>query len=120
MRQVNNEAERLSVKEDAINTASELEKKYNKKVYPITVDLPNEVVVGFISEPTLPNKMTAINYLAQQQIDKAGQVILSTSLIKEESDVRLCMNGGDDDVFISACLVANSLLNVYAVEIKKK
>lgn len=110
--------QRLEIKSKADDHAKELAQKLNRKVHCIFVDLPDEVVVGYIQEPMLRNKLAAVNYLGQKQVDMAGELILQTSLIKEESDERLIM-GNDDDVYVSAVLLCNKLVKVFAGEIKK-
>lgn len=114
-----NDQEREAKKAEAQDKAKAISERIGKKVHCIFVDKDDEVVIGFLQEPTLRTKMAAVNYLGSKQLDLAGETILSTSLIKEESDPRLQLPTTDDNVYVSAVLVCNTLIDVYSSEVKK-
>jgi len=78
-----------------------------------------EVIVGFMKKPTRAAKMMGMNYIAKQEIDRAGEVILTSSLIKEVSDPRLSDVSTDDNVFMSAALICVAEIEVYSAYVKK-
>lgn len=110
---------RQELKDKANLQAIELGKEMGCKVHCLFVDKPDEVVVGYLKEPTLATKMLAVNYLGQKQVDLAGDAILMTCLIKEKSDSRFNKPSSEEDVYVSAVLTCNTMINVYGGEIKK-
>lgn len=111
--------ERQEIKDKANSKALELGTQMSCKVHTLCVDKDDEVVVGYVKEPTLATKMLAVNYIAQKQLDLAGDTILMTSLLKEHSDPRFSKPSTDDDVYLSAVLACNTLVKVYASDVKK-
>jgi hypothetical protein len=98
--------------------------KYGK-VQPLIVEKTNsekevvEVIVGFIKPATRKAKMMAMNYISKQEIDRAGELILNSSLIPELSDPRLTVQSTDDAVYMSASLICVGEIEVYSSYIKK-
>lgn len=78
-----------------------------------------EVVVGFMKPSTRKAKMVAMNYISKQEIDRAGETILNSSLIAEISDPRLTQGSQDDAVYMSAALICVGEIEVYQSYIKK-
>lgn len=113
------EQEKIDAKEAANKKAIELGTSMGCKVHTLIVEKPDEIVVGYLKEPTLATKMLAVNYLGQKQVDLAGDAILMTCLIKEQSDSRFNKPSSEEDVYVSAVLACNTLINVYGSEIKK-
>lgn len=110
-------------KKEASVKADELKKKLGKNVYPLVfVRSEKEIFIGFIQEPTRAAKMEAFDVMSSKEsITMAGEVIISTSLIKEESHEAFSSNDSKyDDVYMSACVDSlghvSALLNV----LKKK
>src|SRR5579872_4642546 len=103
-------------KDEANIKAGELSAKLGKKVHCLFVSKGEEIIVGFLQEPTLRTKMAAMNSVANQQMDKAGEAILNASLIIDESDERLTLTGSDPNVYVSACLACVQFVEVYEVE----
>lgn len=107
------------IKSDAHDTALALSSQFGVRVHELFVVKDDELIVGYIREPNTRNKMAAVNLLSKEQLDLCGELILSTSLLKEQSDPRLVMGGGDDDVYVSACFGCNQFVKFYASEVKK-
>lgn len=110
-------------KAEATLKAEELSKKINKNVYPLVfVRSEKEIYVGFIQEPTRPAKMEAFDVLsAKESMTLAGEVILSTSLMKEEShEAFAVVDSKYDDVYMSACVDCLGHVKALMNVLKKK
>lgn len=107
------------IKKSAHDTAAALSIQFATKVHELYVVKDDELVVGYIKEPNMRNKMAAINLLSREQLDACGELIIRTSLLPEQSDSRLVEGGGDDDVYVSACFACNQFVKFYASEVKK-
>lgn len=97
-----------------------LGKSLGIKVYPIVFEDENkEQIIGFVKEPTKQAKIAALEMLAKSTID-AGEIILKSSLITENSNPRLnSVNPSDDNINISACLACAGIVRIYENLIKK-
>lgn len=111
-------------KEEAEKKAESLSKKYQKNVYPIVFVRPveNKVFTGFILEPTRAAKMEAFDIMSSKEsLTLAGEVIVSTSLIKEESDPAFYSEDSKfDDVYMSACVDSLGHVSALMNVLKKK
>lgn len=111
-------------KNQATKKAAEIEKKLNKKVYPLVCFRPatKEVFIGYIQEPTRAAKMEAFDIMsAKESLTGAGEIILATSLIKEEShEAFYSLDSKFDDVYMSACIDSISHVQVLINALKKK
>jgi hypothetical protein len=106
-------------KDEAMLKAEALTKEIGKKVSCLFVKTPTGLAIGYVQEPHIRNKIAAINYLAAKQVDLSGELILNASILKEQSDPRFCIGGGDDIVYASAALACNQFVELYDVELKK-
>lgn len=111
-------------KEGAELKCAELKKKYNKEVYPLVFFRPTtkEIFIGFMQEPTRSAKMEAFDTMsAKESITLAGEIILSTSIIKEESHEAFYVQESKyDDVYMGGCVDALAHINVLINSLKKK
>lgn len=98
--------------------AEVLSEKEGKKVTAIVLGDSGEFV-GFIREPKLQAKKAAFDKIATESMADAGEVILTTSLITEESSPEFVL-GRNDDVYLSACIACIKLVKVYHNASKKK
>jgi len=108
-----------AIKLAAHDTAQALSIQFGVKVHELFVIKDDELIVGYIKEPGMRNKMAAVNLLSREQLDACGELIIRTSLLPEQSDSRLVEGGGDDDVYVSACFACNQFVKFYASEVKK-
>ncbi len=111
-------------KKDAELKAVSLALELKKNVYPIVTVRPStkEIFVGFIAEPTRGAKMQAFDIMSSKEsITEAGEVILTSSLIKEHSDEAFySLDSQYDDVFMGACIDSLGHINVLMNTLKKK
>ena len=101
--------------------AQEISKRIGLKVYPFSFLIDDtDQVVGYIQEPKRVVKMAALDEMIKS-MTMAGEMILNTSLIKEDSDPRILSEKSEDDsIFISSCLHCVTFLKMYNDELKKK
>lgn len=109
---------------EAKKKADELAKKLNKNVYPLVFVRPSsrEVFVGFIQEPTRAAKMEAFDIMSSKEsMSLAGETIIQTSLIKEESHEAFSSDESKyDDVYMSGCIDSLGHVKVLINSLKKK
>lgn len=110
------------IKKEAAEKAEAIEKKIGKKVYPLVFLRGEEVFVGFISEPTRAAKMEAFDIMSSKEsLSMAGEVILNTSLIKEESHEAFHSTDSKyDDVYLGGCVDSLGHVSVLINSLKKK
>jgi hypothetical protein len=101
--------------------AAILSKERGRKVYPLVVNgEDNEQIIGFVEEPKRQAKFAAIDLLAKEEITRAGEMLLSSTLIKEVSDYRMSSDSEEhDSIVIGAAMACVSLVQTYSGEIKK-
>lgn len=104
--------------------AEALSASRGKRVHAIIVSIPDsdDKIVGYLDEPSRQAKMASFDELATSgSVMSAGEMILKSSIIKEESDPRIYSDASENDaIYLGACLKCNSLAKAYAAEIKKK
>ena len=101
---------------EAVVKAANLSASMGKKISPLIVTVGEELVIGYISEPTRQAKMAAMNALGKENLDIAGSLLLDCILLEQDSDPRI---KSDDDIYISASLACVPFIKVYSAEIKK-
>lgn len=107
---------------DVDEKAKELSDKLNTKIIPFifTIDDGTQIV-GFLKDANRVTKMRVLDMLAQSKFIFAGELLLTTCLIKEESDPRILSNKQEDDnIYTSACLASAEIAKIYPNEYKKK
>jgi hypothetical protein len=113
-----------AIKNEATTKAEEISKKINKKVYPLVFMRPDtqEVFVGFIQEPSRNAKMEAFDIMSSKEsLSLAGEVILSSSIIKEEShEAFSSLDSKYDDVYMGGCIDSLGHISVLINSLKKK
>jgi hypothetical protein len=112
-------------KEKAEKRCIELEAIHKKKVYPLVFvrEATQQIFVGFIAEPKRAAKMEALDIMSSKNsVSLAGEAILNTSLIKEESHeaFSLIEDPRYDDVYIGGCIDSLAHVNVLINSLKKK
>lgn len=110
-------------------TVEEIEAKAQKlseamkvKVTPVIFSPDDGVtqVVAYLKEPTRIVKMRALDKMTSMPV-MAGEELLLTCLVKEESDPRiLSESSGDDKIYFGACYAALRLVEVSLDQYKKK
>jgi hypothetical protein len=102
------------------NKANELAGKLGRKVLPLLFNEKGEWIVGYIQQPTRSAVRQAVDKIEKFGRIEAGDFILQTSLIKEESDVRITEERPEfDGINMGACLAALDLIEVNISVIKK-
>jgi len=126
------EEKKLSEFEQKIETAkADAEKKCEElkpehgTVYPLVFVRPasEEIFVGFIKEPKRAAKMEAFDILmSKNSIALAGEMILTTSIIKEHSHEAFYLidDSRYDDVYMGGCVDSLGHINVLMNSLKKK
>lgn len=107
--------------EDAADVKSaELTIKLGRKVYPFCFFNEDKFIVGYIKEPARLDKMRSID-LYEQSRTQAGDLILRTSLVHEESDKAILDEKEENDpIYLGAISFAVSLVQIAAEQLKKK
>lgn len=112
------------IKNEATLKAAEISKKIGKTVYPLVFLRPatQEVFVGFIQEPSRAAKMEAFDIMSSKEsLSMAGEVILSTSILKEESHEAFYSSESKyDDVYLGGCVDSLGHISVLINSLKKK
>ena len=100
--------------------AAELSVKLKTKVYPFSFFTGEKFVVGYLREPNRLDKMRAID-LYDISRTQAGDHILRTSLIQEESDKEILEeNAANDTIYLGAIGYAVNIVKISAEQLKKK
>lgn len=101
----------------------ELKEKLKRNVYSYVIKISDEdYAVAYVKEPERLVKMRVLDMLATQQgMSAAGDMLLSTSLIPEESDKRILSTSSEyDTLYLTMVTNCIELIQVYADVIKKK
>jgi len=101
----------------------ELKEKLKRNVYSYIVKVDeNDYAVGYVKEPERLVKMRVLDMLAMQNgVSAAGDMLLSTSLLVEESDRRILSTDSQfDTLYLTMITNCIELIQVYADVIKKK
>lgn len=101
----------MNEKEKALAAKHGVEKVHELTVYPKEGD----PVTVYVKEPTLQALKVAVNHFLNNQMVDCGEVILDTSLIKEESDPRWERSSNK----ITLCLKAVKIVELASAEQKK-
>lgn len=113
-----------TAKENAEKKCVDLSVKHKKNIYPLVFVRPatQEVFVGFILEPTRAAKMEAFDIMSSKEsLSMAGEMILTTSLLKEEShEAFSSIDSKYDDVYMSGCIDSVGHVSVLLNTLKKK
>ena len=100
--------------------AKELSAKFRVKVYPFSFYSVDRFIIGYLKEPARLDKMRAIDMFEQSRT-QAGDLILRTSLIIEESDKAILDESPDNDpVYLGAINFAIKRVEIAAEMLKKK
>lgn len=102
--------------------AKDLTRLHGTTVHPIVLKGDNgQTHIGFIKEPKRQAKMAAFDRMAMSgSLTEAGEIILNSSLIREESDPNMGHESTNDKVYIGACLECVHYVQVYVDDYKKK
>lgn len=101
----------------------ELQAKLKKQVYSYMISVgENDWAIAYIQEPHRLTKMRVLDMLAMQQgMSEAGQILLESSLIQEESDKRILNENPENDaLFLTMITNCIELIKVYSEVLKKK
>lgn len=101
------------------NTAKELTKKYGVTVTPFAFIKGEEVIVGYLKEPSRLDKMRAID-MYEQSRTQAGDIILRTSLCVESDPRILDEKPENDPIYLGAIEWATRSVTLYNEQLKKK
>lgn len=100
--------------------AQELSLKHNCKVTPFAFIYKGENIVGYMKSPGRLVKMQAID-MREQSKTQAGDLILRSSLIQEESDKRILEETDETDgIYLGAIDFAINSVTIYQELLKKK
>lgn len=107
-------------KKIALDKAAELKTRLGVEVYPFVFGHKDGFVHGYIKEPGRLDKMQAID-LYEQSRTQAGNLILTTSLIREESDKRILDEKLENDpIYLGAIDFSIKLVLISSELLKKK
>lgn len=99
----------------------ELTEKYGVKVtaFAFFDELTEEKIVGYVKEPNRLIKQRAMDKM-MLSASSAGEDILVSCLIKEESNLRILSElSSDDSIFLGACNACLAMVKVMQNTIKK-
>jgi hypothetical protein len=100
--------------------AKHLSEVLNTRVTPFLFIHENEPVYGYLKEPARLDKMRAID-LYEISKTQAGDHIVRTSLIREESDHRILEEGyKNDEIYLGAIDFACKMVVWHSEQLKKK
>lgn len=99
-----------------------LSKKYNRKVYGYIVNVDDanddeQYAVIYVKEPERMVKLRVLDLATTQGITTAGDTLLSSCILTEESDKRIQSN---DALYITMIMNVMDLVQLYSDVIKKK
>ncbi|MES2382603.1 MAG: hypothetical protein V4538_16260 [Bacteroidota bacterium] len=114
----------IEARELAEKKAVDLSALHKKNVYPLFFVRPStkDIFIGYISEPTRAAKMEAFDIMSSKEsITLAGEIILATSLLKDEShEAFSSLDSKYDDVFLGGCIDAAGHVKLLLNTLKKK
>lgn len=100
--------------------AKELSEKLKVKVYPFLFKFGEEFIFGYLKEPIRTDKMRAIDTYEISRT-QAGDIILRTSLIEEESDPRILEEKPEyDPIYLGAISFSIKVVEMCSELLKKK
>jgi hypothetical protein len=100
--------------------AAELTEKLKVKIHPFSFFSGDKFVIGYMKEPNRLDKMRAID-LFDASRTQAGDYLLRTSLIHEESDKDILdENPKNDTIYLGAISFAIQILQISTEQLKKK
>lgn len=100
--------------------AQELTVKHRVEVYPFAFIVNDEVVVGYMKDASRLDKMKAIDTYEYSRT-QAGDILLRTSLIQEESDKRILEERPENDaIYLASIEFAVKTVKLYNEQLKKK
>lgn len=106
--------------EKATVRAKELTEKLGSEVTPFAFYAGEEVIIGYMKEPGRLAKMQAID-MYEQSKTTAGDIILRSGLIQEESDKRILEeSAANDKIYLGAINFATKYVVWYGEILKKK
>lgn len=111
------------VNAQAESKAKELTARIGREVNPFVFVNPDNLkdfIIGFIKDPERIDKMRAMD-LYEHSKSQAGEHLLRTSLIQEESDKRILDERPENDpIYMGALTFANDSVSLFANQFKKK
>ena len=100
-------------KETALAVAKELSEKHKSHVIPFAFIVNGENVIGYLKEPGRLIKMQAID-MRETSRTQAGDLILRSCLIQEESDKRILEERPENDaIYLGAIDFAINTVMIY-------
>lgn len=112
-----------SVNAQASEKADELTSRLGVKVTPFVFVNPDNLkdfIVGYIKDPSRLDKMRSFDMYDQSR-SQAGDILLRTSLIHEESDKRILEERPENDaIYLGAINFAVNMVSLFANQFKKK
>lgn len=101
---------------------AELEVIHKRPVHSfIFVPKEGDYIVGYIKEPERITKLRVIDMYHEGQTTGAGEAVLKTCLLTEESDKRILSEAIENDsAYIGAVMKCNEIVKFYVDQIKKK
>lgn len=106
--------------EQAEAKAKQLSESLKTTVHPFVFFYKEEFVFGYLKEPARVDKMRSIDMYDQSRT-QAGDIILRTSLIKEESNRRILEESPENDpIYLGAISFAIKVVEIAAELLKKK
>ena len=99
--------------------AKELSVKHGVKVTPFVFIVEGENIIGYLKDPSRMIKMQAID-IREQSKTQAGDLILRSALIQEESDKRILEEKPENDaIYLGAIDFAVNTVSIYREILKK-
>lgn len=100
--------------------AVELSAKFKIEVTPFAFIVKDDVVIGFMKDPARIDKMKAVD-MYEMSRTQAGDMLLRTSMIHEESDKRILEECPENDaIYLAAIDFAVKTVKMYNEQLKKK
>jgi hypothetical protein len=107
-------------KAEAEAKALELSKTYGKEITPFVFIIKDEAIIGYMQEPDRLSKMRAID-MYEQSRTQAGDIILKTGLLQNESDKRILDEKPENDsIYLGAIEFATKFVLIASEQLKKK
>lgn len=102
---------------------TELEKKHGKKVYAFSFDIEENGIgqsVGYFLEPERLTKSKCLDLCMVGQFNHASEILLTTSIIKEDSDPRILSEDQKyDALYFGYIMKLQEMVKFYTNGVKK-
>lgn len=100
--------------------SKELSARFGVEVTPFMFQNGEDKIIGYLKDPARLDKMRAID-IYEVSRTQAGDLLLRTSLIQEESDKRILEEKPENDpIYLGAIEFAVKTVQLYNEQLKKK